>query len=491
MREKTAYRWHPLQDYQVPPTSLARPELRQLAQVWAEQRNELDRVDGLEEFNLRLKREWAIETGLVERVYTLDRGITQILIERGIDASLIPHDHGAQDPQRVAAMIRDHEAAIDGLFDFIRGERRLSTSYVRELHALLTRNQETTAAMDTLGHAVEIPLLRGEYKRHPNNPTRPNGAIHEYCPPEQAVSEMDRLIELHQSHREVPPEVEAAWLHHRFTQIHPFQDGNGRVARALATLILLKAGWFPFTIRDVESDRIAYLDALEAADRDDLGPLVGVCTATQKRAFAQALGISAQLLRSARVEQVIRAAKNDLANQQRARREQWEVAKETAVALVDMAKARFAEVAATLDHETSQLLPNAEFWTDGEVHGGPQDHFFRWPVIEVAKSLGYDANTRVFHSWARLVIAADSRGEILVSFHGVGHEYRGVLAASACFFHREETADGDRQIVDLTPLSSELFQVNYMETKADATARFQSWLEEVLVNGLELWRATL
>jgi len=23
-----------------------------------------------------------------------------------------------------------------------------------------------------------------------------------------------------------PPEIEAAWLHHRFTQIHPFQDGN-------------------------------------------------------------------------------------------------------------------------------------------------------------------------------------------------------------------------------------------------------------------------
>ena len=41
------------------------------------------------------------------------------------------------------------------------------------------------------------------------------------------------------------PEVEAAWLHHRFGQIHPFQDGNGRVARALATMIFLRAGFVP------------------------------------------------------------------------------------------------------------------------------------------------------------------------------------------------------------------------------------------------------
>ena len=48
--------------------------------------------------------------------------------------------------------------------------------------------------------------------------------------------------------RGVPVEVEAAWLHHRFTQIHPYQDGNGRVARALASLLFIKAGWFPVVV---------------------------------------------------------------------------------------------------------------------------------------------------------------------------------------------------------------------------------------------------
>lgn len=75
---KTAYSWHPIEDYEVDPGALARPELRELAAVWDEQRDALEQIDGLSVFNEKLNREWAIETGLLERVYTLDRGVTQM-----------------------------------------------------------------------------------------------------------------------------------------------------------------------------------------------------------------------------------------------------------------------------------------------------------------------------------------------------------------------------------------------------------------------------
>jgi Fic family protein len=103
---------------------------------------------------------------------------------------------------------------------------------------------------------------------------------------------MDRLVALHLEHdgASVPPEVEAAWLHHRFTQIHPFQDGNGRVARALASLVFIRAGWFPLVIRDTASERGSYFDAIEAADRGDLDPLARLFSTAQKKAFVQALG---------------------------------------------------------------------------------------------------------------------------------------------------------------------------------------------------------
>ena len=281
--------WSPILDYETKPEDLADKELRALSGVWVEQRSRLSESDSISKFTERLKREWAIETGLIERLYTLDRGITELMIERGVRAAFIPH-HVADDPGHIVAMIGDQEDAVESVFTFVKGDRQLSTSYIKELHQVFTRHQEFVEGRDPSGRKVQVPLIRGDYKRQPNNPTRPDGTIHPYCPPEQVASEMDRLIELHWAHHDVAPEVEAAWLHHRFTQIHPFQDGNGRIARALATLIFVKADWLPLVVRDSERDR--YIDALEAADRGDLKPLVSFFAGLQKREFVNALGIA-------------------------------------------------------------------------------------------------------------------------------------------------------------------------------------------------------
>ncbi len=239
-------------------------------QSWAARREEFADSDQIRAFEERLRREWAIETGLIEQLYTLDHETALLLAERGIDSALIPAGQDSK-PQNVASMIADHKAVVDGLIDFAASGRRLSVSYVKEIHAFITRSQETVEGIDTLGRSVSSPLVRGAFKQLQNNPTRPDGKIHEYCPPEQVDSEMDRLIDLHHRHEGVPPAMEAAWLHHRFAQIHPFQDGNGRVARTLSTLVFVKAGWLPLVVRD--RDRSHYFDLLEIADRDDLNPL--------------------------------------------------------------------------------------------------------------------------------------------------------------------------------------------------------------------------
>ena len=161
------------------------------------------------------------------------------------------------------------------------------------MHQVLTQNQETTEALiPATGETIDVPLIRGDWKRQVNNPMRSDGLIHEYCPPEQVASEMDNLISWHRQHQEnkIPPEVEAAWLHHRFTQIHPFQDGNGRVARCLASLVFLQAGWFPLSL--TRDERVVYLDALERADRGDLSPLIQLFSKRQKQAFIRSLGLS-------------------------------------------------------------------------------------------------------------------------------------------------------------------------------------------------------
>ena len=154
----------------------------------------------------------------------------------------------------------------------------------------MTRNQAWAEAADAQGRISRVELIRGAYKQWPNNPRQSDGSIHEYCPPDHVAAEMDRLVELHEGHVSVPPEVEAAWLHHRFTQIHPFQDGNGRIARALATLVFVKAGWFPLVVRNAVRDQ--YLDALEVADAGDLRELVTLFAGLQKDEFLKALTIA-------------------------------------------------------------------------------------------------------------------------------------------------------------------------------------------------------
>ena len=71
----------------------------------------------------------------------------------------------------------------------------------------------------------------------------------------------------------------AARLHHRLVQIHPFPNGNGRVARTYADLLLFSQGEERF--RWGEGDLVApgdvrerYIAALRAADARDYGPLL-------------------------------------------------------------------------------------------------------------------------------------------------------------------------------------------------------------------------
>jgi Fic family protein len=492
LNQPTTHKWHPIEDLPIGYEAMASTELRALSEVWLEQRESLQDSTALRRFNEQLQRQWAIETGILERLYSLDRGITELLIERGIDSNLIPHEATDKDPNLVAAMIQDQEAAIDWVFEVIRGERPLSTSFIKELHALMTRHQTTTVGRDQFGNEVEIPLVHGEWKLLPNNPTRPNGFVHEYCPPEQTAAEMDRLIELHNKHETigVAPEIEAAWLHHRFTQIHPFQDGNGRVARAIASLVFIKAGWFPLVV--TRDDRVRYIEALEEADQARLGPLVDLFSALARKAFVNALGIAREVLQEEeRIEQVISSIGDLFAERDAALRREWERAKEVTGGLADRAREKFESIAGRLQQEVEKYAPPFGFFVDSEPNSGNRRNWYRWQTIEAAHQLDYFANTREYNAWVRLALIADTQANIVLSFTAIGREYRGLIGASLYFFRTEEVDEGQRQAVDVTVASDELFQINYKEDESSVTNRFERWLDRGMTRGLEIWRRGL
>ena len=74
---------------------------------------------------------------------------------------------------------------------------------------------------------------------------------------------------------EHPPIEQAALFMHRLLAIHPFQDGNGRTARLLMNLALMKHGYPVLTNISVR-DRKQYLGALREADHGNHEPLVNL-----------------------------------------------------------------------------------------------------------------------------------------------------------------------------------------------------------------------
>jgi Fic family protein len=91
--------------------------------------------------------------------------------------------------------------------------------------------------------------------------------MHHYASPEETPVKMKDLMEwLNKSIKESKlsiPEI-AALFHYKFVFIHPFDDGNGRIARLLMNYILLRYNYAVVIIKS--KDKRQYLDALQRAD---------------------------------------------------------------------------------------------------------------------------------------------------------------------------------------------------------------------------------
>jgi Fic-DOC domain mobile mystery protein B len=80
-------------------------------------------------------------------------------------------------------------------------------------------------------------------------------------------------------HGTYPPDEIAVRFHHKLALIHPFPNGNGRHARLIANVLVMKLGrpeltWGSANFGAEGPMRRAYLDALDAADHNDIQPLL-------------------------------------------------------------------------------------------------------------------------------------------------------------------------------------------------------------------------
>lgn len=120
-------------------------------------------------------------------------------------------------------------------------------------------------------HEVVTAGILEEAGKYRTKNVRITGAVK--TPPDwsKVIKLMDELIEKVNQHKRHPVEV-AALLHHEFVKIHPFIDGNGRVARLLNNLYLIAQGYPPIVLKI--GDRGKYYRFLRAADAGTPGLFV-------------------------------------------------------------------------------------------------------------------------------------------------------------------------------------------------------------------------
>jgi Fic family protein len=199
---------------------------------------------------------------------------------------------GSLAPDRLTAL--RHVATIESIGSSTRIEgSKLSNADVRSLLSGLSAQSLTTRdEQEVAGYAAVMDLLfeswadidltenhicqlhqellkfsekdhwhRGQYKTSPNNVVAFDaegceiGVVFETATPFDTPIRMKELVAwyLHETHPPLHPLIRVGIFVVTFLEIHPFQDGNGRLSRVLTTLLLLRAGYAHVPYASLES----------------------------------------------------------------------------------------------------------------------------------------------------------------------------------------------------------------------------------------------
>lgn len=199
----------------------------------------------LERLRQDLSVEWTYNSNAIEG-NTVSLRETRLVIEQGLTIS--------GKTLREHFEINNHQRAIEFVESIAKQRTAITEAETLEIHRLVLDN-------------IEIEF-GGRYR---TGRVRILGA--NFVPPNH-LKVRDLVAELLEqvSKRASKPDIIglAAYFHHRFVWIHPFYDGNGRTARLLMNLLLMRNGFPPAII--LVNDRKKYYRALDAANNGNLQP---------------------------------------------------------------------------------------------------------------------------------------------------------------------------------------------------------------------------
>ena len=143
----------------------------------------------------------------------------------------------------------------------------LTQHFIRTLHKTLLREDYVVYRNLPGGQTTSYVIHAGQYKTRPNSVITRYGDRFEYASPEETPALMTDLINWYnraeQSGKFTPIEL-AAIFHYRYIRIHPFEDGNGRIARMMVNYILTRHNYPMIVVRSRKKNE--YLEALHKTD---------------------------------------------------------------------------------------------------------------------------------------------------------------------------------------------------------------------------------
>lgn len=178
------------------------------------------------------------------------------------ETNTIGIDGGAVDVDDIVETV-NHFRCINHVID--HANRQLGEAFIKELHLIL---KSSTSDSRRGWFAV------GDYKRLPNEV-----GGHDTAAPEDVARHMKELLLSYNSSKEKTLE-EIIDFHYEFENIHPFQDGNGRVGRLIMFRECLRNGIVPFIIG--EDLKMFYYRGLKEW-KNERGYLMDTCLLGQDR----------------------------------------------------------------------------------------------------------------------------------------------------------------------------------------------------------------
>ena len=154
-------------------------------------------------------------------------------------------------------------------------DRPLTEQNIKNLNEIILVRPFWKDALTPDGQKTRREIKVGDYKAFPNSVILANGEVFEYASPQDTPIMMGELMAWYRNElekQELEPVALAAIFHYKFVHIHPFDDGNGRLARLLMNYVLFCFGLPPVVIKS--SDKTNYLRALNRADARDLKAFV-------------------------------------------------------------------------------------------------------------------------------------------------------------------------------------------------------------------------